>query len=499
MEKINVGFIGCGRIADLHSYGYDGHPLARIYAVCDTGQEIADRRAKAWGAEKVYTDYRQMLADDNLDAVEILTPHTLHEQMVVDAARAGKHIALQKPMTTSLDSADRMLAAAGAAGIVLRVTDNYVFYPPIAMARKMIDDGVIGTPTNLRIKMISGGSGGWDVPASAWEWRLEENAAGRGMQTFDHGHHLWATAWFLLGDVERVAAWIDSVDGIIDSPAVIIWKYRKGVRYGMCEYAHAAGMNIPSKYYANDEWLEITGTRGIIAINRCTGNIKAGPGLSFFDGSGWRDSPEIETDWAEGFAGATRNFIDAIRGQARPLLSGEQGRAILKLNLAIARSSRLRREVFVDELDAAYPGLFAWKKRRQERKAALPPKSFLSRIGLGKKDTGYAGRARELTEGLLQRFHPDAVKEWQVAIGLHLLADGDVPESRYSIFIDHGNANIVEGNLPENAELVVRVPSGTWAAILLGNKRIETAFLQGKLKLDGKAEHGLKLRDAFGI
>ena len=83
--------------------------------------------------------------------------------------------------------------------------------------------------------------------------------------------------------------------------------------------------------------------------------------------------------------------------------------------------------------------------------------------------------------------------------GLQLLTQGDVPEKRYSISIRNGQAVITPGEWSENADLVLRISAGTWAAILLGKKRIETAFLQGKLKLDGKAEHGLKLREAFKI
>lgn len=242
MEKLNIGIIGCGRISDLHYPGYVDHPQARIYAVCDSRADVAQARQKEWQVTKAYTDYREMLRDDNLDAVEILTPQTLHEPMVLDAVRAGRHVALQKPMTIDLKSADRMLTAAEQAAVLFRVTDNYLFYPPIVAAKKMIDQGDIGTPANLRMKLISGGSGGWDVPPESWQWRLAEKEAGRGMQTFDHGHHLWATAWFLLGGIERVTAWIDSIDGIIDSPAVIMWKYKDGVKYGQCEYAHAAAM-----------------------------------------------------------------------------------------------------------------------------------------------------------------------------------------------------------------------------------------------------------------
>ncbi|MFH1983511.1 MAG: Gfo/Idh/MocA family oxidoreductase [Pseudomonadota bacterium] len=499
MDKINVGIIGCGRISDLHAPGYRRSPNARIAAVCDTDRDLAERRKADWGADTAHADYRDLLRDGNVDAVEILSPHGLHEAMVIDAARAGKHIAVQKPMSIDLASADRMLAAVAEAGVVLRITDNYVFYPPIVLAKKLIDDGAIGTPSNLRIKMISGGSGGWAVPATAWDWRLAENAAGRGMQTFDHGHHLWTTAWHLLGEITRVSAWIDSADGIVDSPAAIMWKYHRGACYGMCEYAHAADMHIPSTYYANDEWIEVTGTRGIVLITRCTGDICPGPGVRLFDGYRWRDFADVATDWGEGFTGATANFIAAIRGEAPPLLSGEQGRQMLRLNLAISRSARLRREVYTEELDARWPWFYTRRRICRERRAASPGRSLGSLLGLGKKDALLAGQARTLTEALVDRFDGSAVQGWQVQVGLHLTAQGSTPEMRYRLDVGDGRAQLTAGGWTDAADLVIRVPAGTWAAILLGKKRIETALLQGQLKLSGKAEHGLKLRSAFGI
>ena len=386
MAKINVGFIGCGRISGLHASGYKDHPAARIYAVCDTERELAEQRQKAWTAVKIYTDYREMLQDPNLDAVEILSPQLLHEPMAIHAAQSGKHIALQKPMTVSLESADRLLKAVNEKDIVFKVSDNYLFYPPIVMAKKMIDNGDIGTPSNLRIKMISSYSGGWEVPATAWEWRMAENAAGRGFNIFDHGHHLWAASWYLLGGIERVTCWIDSIDGIIDSPAVIRWKYDNGVRYGMCEYAHASDLDIPSHYYSNDEWIEITGSTGIIIIHRCTGHIYEGPGLSMFNSNGWTHYPEVKTDWGEGFVGGTHNFIESIRGDSDPLLSGGQAREILKITLAITRSSRVRREVYVNEMDSSFPWLYTQRKIRQDKQQKSPRKNLASLLGFGKKE-----------------------------------------------------------------------------------------------------------------
>jgi predicted dehydrogenase/putative sterol carrier protein len=498
-SMIHVGFIGCGRISDLHAQGYESLPHARIHAVCDSDKATAENRKEQWGAKHAYTNYTEMLENPELDAVEILTPQLFHEEMAIRAAAAGKHIALQKPMTISLACADRILEAVEASDITFKVTDNYVCYPPIVLAKKMIDSGDIGDPTNIRIKMISGGSGGWDVPASAWQWRVKESAEGRGIQTFDHGHHLWAAAWYLLGEIDRVSSWIDSIDGIVDSPAVMIWKYKGRQAYGMCEYSYALGLEIPSLYYANDEWFEITGTNGIIVIHRCTGNIVDGPAVSLFNSKGWKHYTEVKSDWSVGFTESTRNFLHSIRGEAEPLLSGRQGREILKLNLAIQKSSRLRREVFLDEMDARFPGLHAWKQRHKEIRAQQPSKSLLERLGLTADDSRYAAEAENSTDQLIGRFNADAAGEWTAEIGLELLPEGSYAGIRYHLTIQDGKATLAKNRLPENPAVLLKVPAGTWAAILLGKRRIETAFLQGKLKIEGKAEHGLKLREVFGI
>jgi len=499
MGRISVGIIGCGRISGLHYPGYLDKDDAAIHAVCDVDEATARRRKEEWGADRYYTDYRDLLSNPDIDAVEILTPHHLHEVMVIDAARAGKHIALQKPMSTDLRSADAMLKAVKEAGVVFRVTDNYVFYPPIVLAKKMIENGDIGTPTNLRIKFISGGSGGWEVPAQAWQWRLGEAVAGRGMQTFDHGHHLWATAWYLLGEMERVVSWIDVTDGVVDSPATVMWKHREATAYGMCEYCHASQMHVPSRYYANDEWFEVTGTRGLISINRCTGNIKGGAPLSFFDGHEWHEHTDVEADWGEGFRGATHNFIASIKGEEKPLLSGDEARTVLRSALAVGLSSRLRREVHVDELDAAWPTLYALRRQAARLGGSKTVRSVLDWTWVSVREASLAPRARELTRTLTERFDPEAVPGWGAVVGLSLLAEGDVEPATFSLVIRDGRAVLEEGTLPGEADLTITVASGVWAALLLRKERLEAALLQGKLKIDGKAELALKLRRAFQL
>jgi predicted dehydrogenase len=347
---INVGFIGCGRIADLHYLGYVDNPEARLVAVCDSNAELVERRQRERGVPKSYTNYCDLLADADIDAVEVITPQTIHEPIVIDAARARKHIACQKPMTVSLDAAERMIAETAKAGVTFKVTDNYLFYPPLTLAKRMIEDGVIGEPITMRMKFIGGlWSGGWQVPTDTWAWRIEEIQNGRGIQTFDHGHHMWATAWRLMGEFERVVSWIDWTVDFIDCPAVIMWKH-KGKRYGVCDYAQATDLAIPSKYYSCDEWFEVTGSRGMILVRRCTGNVLDGPAVSTFTNDGWQHH-EVESDWASGFQHATRNFIAAIKGEEEPLMTGEQALHILRFAFALRKSSDLRREVSLDEID----------------------------------------------------------------------------------------------------------------------------------------------------
>ena len=497
MPKLNVGFIGCGRISDLHAPGYKNHPDATLYAVCDTNKELAQQKAGEWKAEKVYTDYQEMLANPTIDAIEVLTPHTLHEKMTIDSLQAGKNVALQKPMTINLKSADRIVAAANKAKGLFKVTDNYLTYPPINLAKKMIDDGEIGTPTNLRIKMIAGGSGGWEVDPATWAWRAAENDAGRGFQTFDHGHHLWAAAWFLLGDIERVSAWIDTIDGIVDSPAAIMWKYKEGVKYGMCEYAFATDLTIPSNYYANDEWIEITGSKGLIVIHQCTGKLSEKVGMSLFKEGSWKHFTDIKTDWGEGFIGATHNFIGAMQGKEKPLLTGEQARRVLAITIAISESSWKRREVYVDELDARFPDEFTKRRIRRELKKLKELKKPTSSQGIERSNSKYAKQAIRLTEALSNRFSAEEAKDWDAEIGLMISLEET--DTLFSISIYDQTVSISQGKLPEPATLTARVPAGLWGAILSGKLSLETAFLEGKLVMEGNIEDGLKMKAVFGL
>jgi predicted dehydrogenase len=355
MDKLRVGFIGAGRIADLHALGYKDSADAELYAVCDADGQVAAARAREWGARSSFTDYREMLAEPGLDAVEVLTPHRFHAEMAVASLAAGKHVSLQKPMSVSLDEADAIVAAARRSDRVFRVFENFRYYPPYVRAKELLDGGAIGEPLSLRVKVIGGNPRhGWQVPAGAWAWRLSEEDCGGGPMIFDHGYHIFSIAMYFLGAVENVFAWIEQVEVgpgmVLDTPATIVWRHAGGPHFGSWEVVTSPELIVRSKYYPNDEWLELTGTRGLIWVNRCSGEMLPSPPLVVYRDGETRAIEDVETDWASGFVQASRAFVRAVRGGGQPELSAEEGREVLRFSLAAHRSAREGRPVTLAEM-----------------------------------------------------------------------------------------------------------------------------------------------------
>ncbi|MDR3374559.1 MAG: Gfo/Idh/MocA family oxidoreductase [Ancalomicrobiaceae bacterium] len=347
VERIGIGFIGAGRISDLHAIEYCANPGAEIVAICDVDIELASGRAAAWGVgqAKVYADYRDLLADPAVDAVEILVPHHLHHLIASAALAAGKHVSLQKPMTLDLREADDLVARAAASGKVFKVFENFIFYPPVMQARALIDDGAIGTPLSIRIKSNPGRSrSAWAVPPSAQVWRADASKSGGGPLCFDDGHHKFALAWHFMGRAEAVHAWIGqsrAPDGFLfDAPALISWRFSEG-RVGCLEVVYSPELDIITEHYAQDDRVEITGTRGVISINRGHGRLGDQPPVVLQAGGKTVGYSDMDTGWEASFVESTRQFIKVLRDGGTPRLTGAEGREVLAFTIAAQDAARL--------------------------------------------------------------------------------------------------------------------------------------------------------------
>jgi predicted dehydrogenase len=352
----NVLFAGCGRISDLHALGYTGFGQARIYGVFDTDRARAAEKAGRWGADKVYGSYTEALADPAVDIVEILTPHHLHCAMAVEAAGAGKHVSVQKPMALSMAEADLICGSARQAGVLLRVYENFVYYPPYVKARQLIEAGEIGDPLSFNLRVRCGTSpGAWDVPGETWAWRFAPETGGGCPIMFDHGYHNFSLALYMLGGVEKVTAWAGCTEVIpgsglsVSAPAAVIWQYRRSGAIGLMDVVLAPELQIGTRHYPDESRLEITGTRGVIFVNRCTGRLQNRPPVEMYRDGVTTVYEDIPAGWEHSFILATRDFVEALAEGRQPMLSGEEGRSVLELTLAVQEAIRSGQPVYLGE------------------------------------------------------------------------------------------------------------------------------------------------------
>jgi len=123
VDRVRLGVVGVGNIAPLNVAGYLEHERCDLVALCDPNTELLAQRAQEWRVPRTYARLDDLLADDEVDAVEILSPTYLHNDHVVAAARAGKHVSCQKPMANSVADCRAMLAAVEEAGTAFRVSE----------------------------------------------------------------------------------------------------------------------------------------------------------------------------------------------------------------------------------------------------------------------------------------------------------------------------------------------------------------------------------------
>ncbi|OPZ86431.1 MAG: 1,5-anhydro-D-fructose reductase [bacterium ADurb.Bin429] len=160
---VNVGIIGMAGIAGAHLGGYDKCADARVVACCDVDPAKAERGAEQ-GA-RAYLDYRELLADPEVDAVSICLPTFLHADATVAALRAGKHVLCEKPMALTSADGDRMIAAAEAAGHVLMIAHCIRFWPEYQALKTIVEGGAYGAVQSALFTRL-GGLPAWS--ANGW-------------------------------------------------------------------------------------------------------------------------------------------------------------------------------------------------------------------------------------------------------------------------------------------------------------------------------------------
>ena len=348
MDKVRLAIVGCGTISNLNAPGYLQHDKCEVVALCDPMRERAERRAAQWGIEpKIYTSYEDVLNDSDVDAVELLTPTYLHPDQIISGLDAGKHVSCQKPIAATVAEVDQIASAVSSANGTFRITENFLYYPPIVKAKELLDSGAIGDPSMLRISTVRAASVTEPkiaVEPGALTWRRDAGANPGGM-LYDDGWHKYATAMWWLGDIALVDAMVTKTDDFISEfPSTVMWKFRDKNCLAVLDYSSSEGMAIRGKYYPSDEFFEIKGSEGSIWVTRCTGEMLDLPPVMLVKGTE-TIGIQVPMDWIEGFKGAARDFIDSILGDRQPHMDVEFAKKVLQMALAIYQSSETERRV----------------------------------------------------------------------------------------------------------------------------------------------------------
>lgn len=356
-RPIRLAVVGLGQIAELVLPSYLERDDIEIVGLCDRSTDALDRwRARCPDADGTTSlDEMQHLMAGVADVVDVLVPTPAHADVVTQVLAAGFHVQVQKPLARELEGADRMLAAVPDGGS-LRVLEDYLFFPPLVRMKALIDDGEIGEPVGLHLKIVATERGGWDLPAGSLEWQFDQAQDGRGMMAFDHGWHQFAVATWLFGPIRRVDAWLgrtEIVPGIsMDAPSTIVWEHESGLR-AVLEISFAIDMYFRSSHCTGDERIEVTGSRGYVRTNRISAQGIAEPAVELYRDGETRSFHDLDDRPPDAFRGSTDHAVAFYRGEvAEPVMDGDSARHVLAALMAALESNRLGQAVDVADVSA---------------------------------------------------------------------------------------------------------------------------------------------------
>lgn len=335
MDRVKICLVGAGRVGRVHgsNLSHSVHE-AKLVAVVDKNREAAGKLSQELNVSKCFDSHERALDWGEFDAVVITTPTFTHASIAVDAATSGKHIFCEKPIATSLPEADKMIRMAKKARIKLQIGFMRRFDRGFLEAKKKIEEGIIGKA--LLIKSTGRGPG---LPPE-WAWSTQK---GVGMLAEVASHDFDALRWFAESEFKRVYAIAknykcpevkEKYPDFYDT-AIVVAEFREG-KIGIVD------MGCPVEY-GYDAKMEVLGEKGVIFIGDiedqgtrlCT--KKSGVVTSTF--ASWRDR------FKDAYIEEIRHFVDIIKKDLSPAVTGEDGKKALEAVIAANKSIQIGQPV----------------------------------------------------------------------------------------------------------------------------------------------------------
>lgn len=195
MKPIKTAIFGTGFMGRVHLEALRRLESVEMVAIAGRNLEAARKLGEGFGIATITNDYREILRDPAIDAVHILTPNALHFSMAKDALEAGKHVACEKPVTTSVEEAQELVALAAKKGLRNCVCHNLRYYPMVQQLRRMREAGDLGEILSLQ----GGYSQDWLLYDTDWNWRIDRQAGGASRCMADIGSHFFDMAEHVTG------------------------------------------------------------------------------------------------------------------------------------------------------------------------------------------------------------------------------------------------------------------------------------------------------------
>jgi myo-inositol 2-dehydrogenase/D-chiro-inositol 1-dehydrogenase len=344
VTKTRVALLGAGFIAEIHAESYRRFvPDAEVVAVYSRSGPRAQAFGSRHGIRHWSTDLDDVIADCGCDIVDICIPNHLHARTTVAAAKAGKHVIIEKPLCLTLEEADEMIAVCAARNRKLMYAEELCFAPKYERVRSLAAEGAIGSIYHMRQCEKHSG------PHSEWFYDLNQSGGGAMMDMGCHG--LAWFRWMLGGRPRALTVEAHMQTGLLhggrtrcEENSICIVEFEGGA-IGVVEnsWAKLGGM---------EDRVEVFGTGGAMYADLFMGNAaltysEHGYGYAMEKAGstrGWSFTT-FEEAFNQGYPHELKHFIDCVRNDTPPLTTGEDGRAVLELMYAAYHSARIGQKV----------------------------------------------------------------------------------------------------------------------------------------------------------
>ena len=357
-DTIGVGLIGSQFISTIHADALRSVPDARVVGVMSPTRDHVKAFAAKHDIPYHFTDLDDLLGVDAIDMVVVGAPNDQHCDITVRAARAGKHVVVEKPLCMNLAEADRMIGECRDRGVKLMYAEELCFTPKYVRLKALLDEGALGKPVLFKQ------SEKHDGPHADHFWDVERSGGG---VTMDMGcHAIQFFRW--LNDNQPVTSVYAQMSTTVhqaktkgDDNAILILEFDNGV-VALAEesWTKPGGM---------DDRAEVHGSEGVAYADVLQGNSiqtysTRGVGYAVEKAgitTGWSFTMYEET-WNYGFPQEFRHFVQCVKHDEPPLVTGEDGRAVLEVIFAAYESAGTGRKIslpFETDVDKPYK---LWKK-----------------------------------------------------------------------------------------------------------------------------------------